>query len=114
MAWCAQAGLLSSEAAHDFALEVSAIRARQVLPCSLYRAFGGVFTESHLSERGRAFAGDYFDFDHGSYLDDYIVKLASNVPSAYHVPDTWASFDALAPSIDLRLRDWADRPGAPR
>lgn len=111
IAWCAQAGLLSVATQREFAAEIQAVRLRQALPCSLYRAFGGVFTESHLNEQGNAFAHAYFDFDTGSYLDDYVAKLAGDIPSAYHVQDTWASFDALAPTLDQRLRDWVEHGG---
>jgi hypothetical protein len=32
--------------------------------------------------------------------------LAADLPSPYHVPDTWESFDKLKPVLDKRLDDW--------
>lgn len=108
IAWCAQAGLLAADTLRDFADEVAAVQARSAPPCSLYRAFGGVFTDAHLSDEGVAFASAYFDMDRGAYLDDYIDCLCADLPTAYHVADVWASYDTLAPVVDARFADWRE------
>jgi len=33
------------------------------------------------------------------------------LPSLYHVPDTWASYDRLAPVIAQRYGEWKRQPG---
>lgn len=106
VAWCALAGLLSEQARRDFAGECKALLKREKSPCSLYRAFGGVMIDSHLSETGVGFANAYFDFEVGAYLDDLIATLAANLPSAYHVADDWQNFDRLSPVIKQRFRNW--------
>ena len=114
VAWCALTGLLSEQTRREFADECAALTTRVRSPCSLYRAFGGVFTDSHLSEQGIAFAKAYFDFEVGAYLDDYIATLAADLPSAYSVADDWDSFDRLRQAMDQRLQDWKHQSSASR
>jgi hypothetical protein len=103
LAWCADHGLLSDEAASDFEAEVAALRSREGRPADLYRAMDGVLSTEELSPKGQAFADRYFDFDAGEYLDDFLDILAEEYPSGYHVPDTWANYDRLAPRIAERF-----------
>jgi hypothetical protein len=109
IAWCALADLLSEEIRRQFSAECVALNERTSSPCSLYRAFGGVFTDAHLSRKGIDFAKAYFDLEHGAYLDDYIDLLANEEPTAYHVADTWRNFDLLRSILDSRYSDWKDR-----
>lgn len=109
IAWAAAEGLLSESASVDFAEERNAVLARAKSPCSLYRAVGGVFTTAHLNQIGADFARAYFDFDTGAYLDDYIETLATELPTAYHVADSWRNFDKIAAVISRRYRDWMRR-----
>jgi hypothetical protein len=37
--------------------------------------------------------------------------LGEALPSLYHVPDTWASYDRLAPVIAQRYDEWKRQPG---
>jgi len=101
--------LLSAETQREFADECASLLARKSPPCALYRAFGGVFADSHLNGTGGAFAKAYFDFDAGAYLDDFIETLAGDLPSAYHVADDWDSYDRLGPVIDRRFQAWKQR-----
>ena len=99
VAWCALAGLLSEQSRREFADERAALATRVRSPCSLYRAFGGVFSEFHLSEQGAELAKAYFDFEVGVYLDDYIATLAADLPSAYHAADDWGNFELCSANI---------------
>jgi hypothetical protein len=103
LAWCAQHGLLSSEAVRDHARALEALAARSGRPGDLYRAMDGVLSTEELSPRGQAFAEAYFNLDSGAYLDDYLDLLADPYPSAYHVPDTWENYDTLAPRMGERF-----------
>jgi hypothetical protein len=69
-------------------------------------AADGVFADDILNEEGLAFAQAYFEFKTGNYLKDYDKLLSAGLPSMYHVPDTWESYDAIKPQIDKRYRAW--------
>lgn len=114
VAWCCLNGLLSVQTARDFDYECEALSLRNTSPCTLYRAFGGVFFESHLSDKGLSFAKFYFDFEDGAYLDDFIDVLAEDLPSVYHAVDDWGNYDRLSAVINRRYHDWeieCDRQG---
>jgi len=66
----------------------------------------GKFIDENLNDQGNAFAAAYFDLENGSYLADYESVLGSDLPSLYHVPDTWQSFDRLKPTLDGRFSEW--------
>ena len=59
----------------------------------------GKFTELDVDEAIHPFIESYFDFEKGSYIGDYHNALATSLPSDYHVPDTWESYDKIAPVI---------------
>ncbi len=64
------------------------------------------FTDEDLTDEGNAFTRAYFDFKTGKYLGDYNKTLLPAGLSLYHVPDTWESFDKLAPVISQRFHNW--------
>lgn len=61
------------------------------------------FWEEDLSDEGLAFTEDYYS---GEYNSDYEKTLAENLPSVYHVEDTWENYDKIAPIIDRRFNEW--------
>lgn len=109
LAWCALRDLISDETKRDFSTEIQGSVSRTATPCSLYQALGGVLTDQHLSPLGASFASGYFDFDRGAYLDDFVKRLASELPTAYHVRNTWDNFEALCPLIDARFSQWRSK-----
>jgi hypothetical protein len=60
-----------------------------------------------LSSEANAFAKAYYEQDGpGGYLADYDDVLGGDLPTLYHVEDTWANFDRLAPVLDERFAEW--------
>jgi len=83
------------------------LKARGETPGSFFmRVCDGKFTDEDLNEEGNAFAAEYFDFEKGSFAADYEQTLGADFETLYHVPDTWESFDRLAPVLDRRLAEW--------
>jgi hypothetical protein len=91
VAWVTARGLLSEMATEDFGDELARLRARSITGAEAYGLLGGVL-ESDL-------------------LDGEADAL---LPSEYHVPDNWASYDRIAPSIDASFARWqaGKPPGA--
>jgi len=46
------------------------------------------------------------DPERRSYNDDYLATFAGVLDSPFHVPDSWAAVDRIAPVIDARLADF--------
>ena len=103
LAWAMSSGLASSMLAGDAA----ELRARKVTPGAFfYNQCDGKLTDEDLNDEGNAFAQAYFDPEGAKYLNDYDAVLCHGLQTAYHVPDTWTSFDRLKPRLDRRLVEW--------
>jgi hypothetical protein len=76
----------------------------------LMLACDGQLTESDLSELGNAFAREYYKDSEkdreGQYFEDYKSMLAQELPSFYHVEDSWENFDRLKPMLNARFEEW--------
>jgi hypothetical protein len=106
---------LLSDLAGDLLLDpgekLERLMRRELTPGQFFfLACDGQFIDDHLNEEGNAFAQSYFDLDKGQYMSDYEQVLAAPLPSQYHVPDTWESFDRLRPTLDQRLAAWRVNP----
>ncbi len=64
-----------------------------------------------LNQEANAFTLDYYDADDGQFLEDYEAILADDLPSLYHVEDTWVNFDLLAAALQKRLMEWRSKRG---
>lgn len=62
------------------------------------------FTDSLLTKVGKEFTQAYYETN--IYLEDYENVLGGELPSLYHVADTWDNYDLLAPVIDQRFAGW--------
>ncbi|MBS1914336.1 MAG: hypothetical protein JST22_20265 [Bacteroidetes bacterium] len=71
------------------------------------------FTEESLSEEGSAFTAAYYSGEggkgYGPFMDDYEAALVGNLPSAYHVADTWENYDRFAPYASAAYSRWKER-----
>ncbi len=59
-----------------------------------------------LSQEGNAFAATYYAPKESPYLADYERVLGADVPSLYHVADTWENYDKIAPVISRTFMRW--------
>ncbi len=109
LAWALLTGLGSAE--HAGAVE--ALRSRRVTPGQyLLDACDEKLTSDDFNSEGNSFALEYYALDDASsrgFIDDYDEGVGGAWPTLYHVPDTWATYDALAPLLERRLREWRGR-----
>jgi hypothetical protein len=70
----------------------------------LYTELDEKFSDALLTKLGKDFTRDYYQTD--CYIDDYDEVLGGKLPTLYHVHDSWANFDKLAPVIDQRFIRW--------
>jgi hypothetical protein len=107
LAWALLSGLAGRMHVDEFPRDLEALRTRSITPGQFFLTHcDGKFIDENLDDRGNAFAAAYFDFEKGRYLADYEGVLGSDLPSLYHVPDTWQSFDRLKPTLDSRFSEW--------
>ena len=112
VAWALLSGLVGQTHIDDFPEDLEALRTRSVTPGRFFlQSCDGKFIDENLNDQGNAFAAAYFDLERGSYLSDYENVLGAGLPSLYHVPDTWQSFDTLKPVLDSRFTNWLSAGG---
>ena len=106
LAWAVLAGLGSKELQDDFEEELAKLSTRLTPPCEVYKVMDGKLTDEDLSDGGNAFTKVYFDFEVGQYLKDYEEVLCKDLPTMYHVADSWENYERLKPILDRRLAAW--------
>ena len=50
---------------------------------------------------------------YGAYIGDSEEALAGGLPGLYHVEDTWANSDAIAPVVSRRYAEWRAARASP-
>lgn len=107
IAWLVQHDLFSGAVLHTPPTVIEKVKRRHLTGTEFYKEYlDGVFMPNELTGEGVQFTEFYFDFEKGQYLADYSKVLANNLPSLYHVADTWDNYDELSKVIDARYRKW--------
>jgi hypothetical protein len=110
VAWALLSGLGGSIHIEDFPEDIPKLQSRRITPGKFFLAScDGKFTDEDLSDEGNSFAASYFDLTKGQYVGDYERIVAVDLPSIYHVPDTWDTYEKLRPILDDRLAAWRSR-----
>ena len=110
VAWCVLHGLAGELHTDDLADDLALLQVRELTPGQwLLRACDGKFTDEDVNDDGNGFTAAYFEAEDMLYLEDYQNTLGGELASLYSVPDTWASYDTLAPVIDARYAAWQSR-----
>ncbi len=109
VAWCLLNGLAGELHRTTFPAGLQKLRERTITPSQfLFEYCDEKFTSEDLNEEGNRFADYYFTHETGDYIPDYETCF-SGLPSTYHVPDTWTSYDRLAPIIAKRYMKWKNK-----
>ena len=107
LAWALRSGLGGELYTEEDSQELEKLRSRETTPGEFFFSqCDGKLTDEEFNDEGNRFVAAYFDAADGKYLADYEATLGSQLPSLYHVPDSWESFDAIAPVLDRRLLEW--------
>lgn len=114
LAWAALHGLINELHEKRFPALLERLRAREITGREFFEAAcDGRFAEKDLNVEGNAFAEFYYRNlagEKGPYFSDYRKTLGQGLPSFWHVPDTWESYDQIAPVIDRQFDRWKNPP----
>jgi len=106
LTWLIRKNFLDSTFVEDFQTDIQQLRERRITPGCFFQIVDGVLASDMLSEEGNAFVTSYFGSEGGQYLNDYDELLARQLPSPYHVADTWENYETLKQRIDERYSAW--------
>ena len=97
----------------DFPDDIPCLRQREMTPGQFFRAScDEKFSDEDLNAEGNEFAAFYYGIGGGPYIEDYSNTFDADLPSLYHVEDTWVNFDRLKPIIDARYIEWKKSKGS--
>lgn len=105
--WLIENNLMSDEFMTESVDVLARYREGRASIHDVYRSWDTCLIDDMLSERGNAFAMDYFDFNRGSYLADYSQALQKSLPSELHVAYSEENYRVLRERIDERYRRWS-------
>ena len=109
IAWVILHGLEGEEHREESKQSLDRVRAREMTGRDfLFKECDEKFWESDMNEECTAFALEYYSGEdgYGLYLTHYENALAGELPSLYHVEDTWENYDRLEPLIDAAFESW--------
>jgi len=114
LAWAALHRLINDYHEQHSAQLVAKLRNRQLTGREFFQAAcQEQLAEKDLNVEGNAFAEHYYRDaagERGAYFADYKETLAADLPSFWHVADTWANYDRLEPVITRRYEEWKNPP----
>jgi hypothetical protein len=103
-AWMAAHGMAGELHTREWPDELARLAAREVAPGQYIRqSIDEKLTDEDLTAEGNAFASDYYG--EAGYFGD-LARVSEGLPTIYHLPDTWTTYDTLAPIISARFAEW--------
>ena len=107
LAWLLLNGMSGDTLAGKLDDRIRTLAQRKLTPGQfLLSSSDGKFVDDLINEEASAFTLDYYHDDEGQFLEDYEEILGNDVPTLYHVADSWQNFDLLAPVLESRLHEW--------
>lgn len=113
VAWALLSNLGGDIHINEFPDNLQKLRQRQITPAQFFRAScDEKFWDEDLNDEGNEFTALYYEMGGGLYIEDYSSTFDEDLPSLYHVEDTWENFDKLKPVIDARYIEWKKTRGS--
>ena len=107
VAWCLLNGMAGELHYKEFSEDLEELTKRKMTPGAWFlKNCDEKFIDEDLNCKGNEFATYYYDSDEALYVLDYENTVGQNIKSLYYVPDTWETYDSLAPVINSRFKKW--------
>ena len=106
LGWIIDHQLYSDEFRDESAELITRYTAREITGAEVYESWDGCLLDTMLNDEGNAFSRAYFDFDHGQFLADYVELLGGDLPTLYHVTNSWENYERLRVRLDQRFEEW--------
>ncbi|MCG8313367.1 MAG: hypothetical protein MI976_09135 [Pseudomonadales bacterium] len=108
VAWCLLNDLAGKIHTDEFPEGLEKLRNREETPGQWFiKNCDEKFTDEDLNKKGNQFAQDFYAPEESPYLGVYESSLGQNIPNLYAVPDTWESYERLAPEISASFKQWS-------
>lgn len=105
LGWIIEENLYSEEFEKESVQEILEFKQKNMTGTEVYMEWDGVFASDMLNAEGRAFTESYFNFDKGTYLNDY-EAIFPYAESLYEVEDTWDNYETIKAKVNDRFAAW--------
>lgn len=106
LGWLIDNDMLDKEFIEDFGEDIQRFKNREITASQLYALWDGALIDDMLNEEGNHFSKDYFDFETGQYIHDYIASVAEGLPTEFHVKDNWENYEIVKSFVSRRYSEW--------
>ena len=104
LGWVIQNGLYSEYFEDEAEIQIFRFKRREISCTILSEIWDGYLGHELFNRQGNMFT--YYYYGGGLYRNDYDELLVKQLPSIYHVNDSWENYDKMALRIDMRFQDW--------
>ena len=108
--WCLLNGMAGELFVEEIPESLDELKNREVTPGVWFSEnCDEKFTDEDLNDQGNEFTEEYYNSEEPPYIEDYLGIFGEGLASLYHVPDTWESFDRLAPVLSKQFEYWKSK-----
>lgn len=104
LGWIIENDLISDYFEEEAETEIYRFKRREITSAILSEIWDGYLGYELFNEEGNMFT--YYYYGGGLYKRDYEMLLCKELPSLYHVRDSWENFEQISRQISSRFTDW--------
>lgn len=104
LGWIIHNDLISEYFKEEAETEIYRFKRQEISTAILSEIWDGYLGYELFNEEGNMFT--YYYYGGGLYKKDYEMILCKDLPSLYHVQDTWENFDLISRQISKRYAEW--------
>lgn len=104
LGWIVENNLFSEFFEEECDTQIIRFKRREISPAILSEIWNGSLGSNLFTDTGNMFT--FYYYGGGLYKKDYSVVLSENLPSIYHVKDSWANFEKISEKITERFNTW--------
>lgn len=104
LGWIIDSGLYSEHFEDEADIQIFRFQRREISCTILSEIWDGYLGHELFNREGNMFT--YYYYGGGLYHTDYDNLLVNDLPSIYHVKDTWENYERIKARIDMRFTDW--------
>lgn len=104
LGWIIDNDLYSETFEDEADIQIFRFKRREISCTILSEIWDGYLGHELFNRTGNMFT--YYYYGGGLYHTDYQNLLVKELPSIYHVKDSWENYDKIASRIRMRFEDW--------
>ena len=104
LGWIIDHKLYSEYFEEECETQIFRFKRREISPALFSEMWSGYLASEIFDETGNMFT--YYYYGGGLYKSDYHKVLAHDLPSIYHVKDSWENYEFISHKMNSRFEIW--------